>query len=126
MRLISFVRSLSVAFLALALVSEVQAQGAKARAVAREKIQETFLNVLGREATEKDIEHHLKLLENRQYTPLEMRKSIVLSEEGIAAVNAVFKKETGRDPTPQELMKAQTGLNEGHSLDDLRHLLRKR
>lgn len=126
MRRISFAQSIGVAILSWACVSGAQAQGVQARAAAREQIRQTFLNVLGREATDQDVDHHIRLLEERQIGPLEMRKTIIQSDEGVAAVKSVFKREMGRDPTAEELTKAQVGLNQGHSLEDLRRLLRKR
>ena len=122
-------RILSTGILAAVLLSLLTtpslAEGEKARALATEKLKQVYRQVLGREATQKDIDHHIKLLENRELTPKQIRANLVKGAEGTAAINRVFKQERGSDPNAKQFARAQAALMDGASLEDLRRELRR-
>ena len=75
--------------------------------------------MLGREATDKEVEQYLKLLMSGS-SVREMRKGIVLSPECEKAITEVYEEIRRRPPTPKELKHVRSEMLEGHGLDDLR------
>ncbi len=121
----NFLRIVLAGVLIMSFVGSAFAQGDKARAQATAKLQKTYRQVLGREATQKDIDHHLKLLENRELTPKQIRANLVKGKEGTAAIKRVFKETLGREPNEKQLARAQSALAQGGSLEGLRQELRR-
>jgi len=91
---------------------------------ARQAIEQTYLDVLGRKATADDINHYMKLLQEGKDAG-KIRKGIILSEECKNAINKIFKEVKGHEADEKNLNKAREALAEGKTLQHIKAKLQK-
>ncbi len=99
--------------------------GVQKRIQARQVIEQTYLDVLGRKATEGDIEHYTKKFYTGKSADF-IRQEIIMSPECKAAITNVFQDILGRDPTTKELNRARRLLADGKTLTHIKLKLQKR
>ncbi len=104
--------------------TKVQAGEMEKKIKARQAIEQTYLDVLGRKATADDINHYMKLLQEGKDAG-KIRKAIVLSEECKNAINKIFKEVKGHEADEKNLNKAREALAEGKTLQHIKAKLQK-
>lgn len=115
---------LAVCLMGLVFGTKAQAGDMEKKIKARQAIEQTYLDVLGRKATADDINHYMKLLQEGKDAG-KIRKGIILSEECKNAINKIFKEVKGHKADEKNLNKAREALAEGKTLQHIRAKLQK-
>ncbi|MGD9872701.1 MAG: hypothetical protein AB7T27_00380 [Kiritimatiellia bacterium] len=92
---------------------------------ARQAVEQTYLDCLGRKASDEEVNHYIKLLEEGK-SGESVRKGIILSEECKNAINKIFKEVKGHEASEENLNKAREALAEGKSLEQVKQKLLKK
>ena len=112
------------AVILLASVLPVWGEGIQKRIEARQFIEQTYLDVLGRKATESDIEHYSEILYSGKSATF-VRQEMIMSSECKEAITRIFQDVLDRDPTTRELNRARRLLNDGQTLTHIKLKVKK-